>query len=92
MVCYPFIINRMTLFIVGSSYIFLIQALTNASHVIIMAFKIFKEVGLKTAEILQDVIAFTYRHKGLLVGCKYRTLKKRFWTVNVPKFSLKFGL
>ncbi|XP_004295445.1 PREDICTED: primase homolog protein [Fragaria vesca subsp. vesca] len=28
----------------------------------------------------EDVIAFTYRHKGLLVGCKYRTLKKRFWT------------
>ncbi|XP_062016298.1 primase homolog protein-like [Rosa rugosa] len=28
----------------------------------------------------EDVIAFTYRHNGLLVGCKYRTLEKRFWT------------
>ncbi|KAJ4834676.1 hypothetical protein Tsubulata_023434 [Turnera subulata] len=27
----------------------------------------------------QDVIAFTYRHNGVLVGCKYRTLGKRFW-------------
>ncbi|KAL4627895.1 hypothetical protein ACB092_05G199500 [Castanea dentata] len=27
----------------------------------------------------KDVIAFTYRQNGLLVGCKYRTIGKRFW-------------
>ncbi|GKV03916.1 hypothetical protein SLEP1_g16150 [Rubroshorea leprosula] len=27
----------------------------------------------------QDVIAFTYRRNGVLVGCKYRTMNKRFW-------------
>ncbi|KAK2394676.1 primase protein [Trifolium repens] len=27
----------------------------------------------------QNVIAFTYKQKGLIVGCKYRTLEKRFW-------------
>uniref|UniRef100_A0A2N9ITH4 Toprim domain-containing protein n=1 Tax=Fagus sylvatica TaxID=28930 RepID=A0A2N9ITH4_FAGSY len=27
----------------------------------------------------KNVIAFTYRQNGLLVGCKYRTIKKRFW-------------
>ncbi|PON61870.1 Twinkle-like protein [Parasponia andersonii] len=25
------------------------------------------------------IIAFTYRRNGLLVGCKYRTIEKRFW-------------
>ncbi|KAJ9691343.1 hypothetical protein PVL29_013500 [Vitis rotundifolia] len=27
----------------------------------------------------QSVIAFTYRQNGLLVGCKYRSMGKRFW-------------
>ncbi|KAG6642522.1 hypothetical protein CIPAW_09G146400 [Carya illinoinensis] len=27
----------------------------------------------------KNVIAFTYRQNGLLVGCKYRTVGKRFW-------------
>ncbi|GAA0165855.1 DNA helicase [Lithospermum erythrorhizon] len=27
----------------------------------------------------QNVIAFTYRRDGMLVGCKYRSVKKRFW-------------
>lgn len=27
----------------------------------------------------EDVMAFTYRQNGLLVGCKYRTIQKRFW-------------
>ncbi|XP_061357008.1 primase homolog protein-like [Gastrolobium bilobum] len=27
----------------------------------------------------QTVIAFTYKQNGLLVGCKYRTMDKRFW-------------
>jgi len=30
---------------------------------------------------MQNVIAFTYRQNGLLVGCKYRTIEKRFWQV-----------
>ncbi|CAN0911636.1 Primase homolog protein [Linum grandiflorum] len=29
----------------------------------------------------QGAIAFTYRENGLIVGCKYRTLEKRFWLV-----------
>ncbi|XP_006352992.1 primase homolog protein isoform X1 [Solanum tuberosum] len=27
----------------------------------------------------QIIIAFTYRRNGMLIGCKYRTLEKRFW-------------
>ncbi|KAL2603741.1 hypothetical protein AAZV13_09G027400 [Glycine max] len=27
----------------------------------------------------KTVIAFTYKQNGLLVGCKYRTMEKRFW-------------
>ncbi|XP_033511659.1 primase homolog protein isoform X3 [Nicotiana tomentosiformis] len=27
----------------------------------------------------QIIIAFTYRQNGILIGCKYRTLEKRFW-------------
>ncbi|XP_065847296.1 primase homolog protein [Euphorbia lathyris] len=27
----------------------------------------------------KDVIAFTYIHNGMLVGCKYRTMEKKFW-------------
>ncbi|XP_027358403.1 primase homolog protein [Abrus precatorius] len=27
----------------------------------------------------KSVIAFTYKQNGLLVGCKYRTMEKRFW-------------
>ncbi|XP_050223568.1 primase homolog protein [Mercurialis annua] len=27
----------------------------------------------------QDIIAFTYRRNGVLVGCKFRTTEKRFW-------------
>ncbi|KAK6263584.1 hypothetical protein QUC31_011696 [Theobroma cacao] len=27
----------------------------------------------------QAVIAFTYRRNGVIVGCKYRTLEKKFW-------------
>ncbi|KAJ1420863.1 TOPRIM domain [Sesbania bispinosa] len=27
----------------------------------------------------KNVIAFTYKQNGLLVGCKYRTMEKRFW-------------
>ncbi|GAB4852233.1 hypothetical protein Ancab_016425 [Ancistrocladus abbreviatus] len=27
----------------------------------------------------QDVIAFTYRQNGVLVGCKYRSINKKFW-------------
>ncbi|XP_054777888.1 primase homolog protein-like isoform X2 [Prosopis cineraria] len=27
----------------------------------------------------KNVIAFTYKRNGLLVGCKYRTMEKRFW-------------
>ncbi|KAJ7949951.1 Twinkle-like protein, chloroplastic/mitochondrial, partial [Quillaja saponaria] len=27
----------------------------------------------------KSIIAFTYRRNGLLVGCKYRTMEKRFW-------------
>ncbi|XP_034698301.1 primase homolog protein-like isoform X1 [Vitis riparia] len=29
--------------------------------------------------IIMSVIAFTYRQNGLLVGCKYRSMGKRFW-------------
>ncbi|GAV65612.1 Toprim_4 domain-containing protein [Cephalotus follicularis] len=28
---------------------------------------------------VQPVIAFTYRQNGVIVGCKYRTLEKRYW-------------
>ncbi|KAF9667149.1 hypothetical protein SADUNF_Sadunf16G0303100 [Salix dunnii] len=28
---------------------------------------------------LQYIIAFTYRQNGAIVGCKYRTMEKRFW-------------
>ncbi|KAI4297184.1 hypothetical protein L6164_037083 [Bauhinia variegata] len=27
----------------------------------------------------QTIIAFTYKQNGVLVGCKYRTMEKRFW-------------
>ncbi|XP_073156037.1 primase homolog protein isoform X2 [Henckelia pumila] len=27
----------------------------------------------------EKIIAFTYRQNGLLVGCKYRTIEKKFW-------------
>ncbi|KAG8647570.1 primase homolog protein isoform X12 [Manihot esculenta] len=27
----------------------------------------------------QGIIAFTYRQKGVLIGCKYRTIEKNFW-------------
>ncbi|PHT37499.1 hypothetical protein CQW23_21072 [Capsicum baccatum] len=27
----------------------------------------------------QIIMAFTYRRNGMLIGCKYRTLEKRFW-------------
>ncbi|KEH28494.1 nucleic acid-binding protein, putative [Medicago truncatula] len=27
----------------------------------------------------KNVIAFTYKQNGLIVGCKYRTMEKRFW-------------
>jgi len=27
---------------------------------------------------MQNVIAFTYKQNGLIVGCKYRTMEKRF--------------
>ncbi|CAL5184201.1 unnamed protein product [Lathyrus oleraceus] len=30
----------------------------------------------------KNVIAFTYKRNGLLVGCKYRTMEKRFWQGN----------
>lgn len=30
---------------------------------------------------MQNIIAFPYRQNGLLVGCKYRTLEKKFWQV-----------
>jgi hypothetical protein len=32
---------------------------------------------------LQYIIAFTYRQNGAIVGCKYRTMEKRFWQVNM---------
>ncbi|XP_030972804.1 primase homolog protein-like isoform X2 [Quercus lobata] len=39
----------------------------------------------------KNVIAFTYRQNGLLVGCKYRTIEKRFWQVEgeIDKLSLE---
>ncbi|XP_042942960.1 primase homolog protein isoform X3 [Carya illinoinensis] len=39
----------------------------------------------------KNVIAFTYRQNGLLVGCKYRTVGKRFWQVEgeIDKLSLE---
>lgn len=33
----------------------------------------------------QDVIAFTYRRNGELVGCKYRDENKKFWQVVIKK-------
>ncbi|KAK9267108.1 hypothetical protein L1049_009527 [Liquidambar formosana] len=27
----------------------------------------------------QNIMAFTYRQSGVIVGCKYRTIEKRFW-------------
>ena len=38
---------------------------------------------------LQLIIAFTYRQNGLLVGCKYRTIEKRFWQVHLLLVPLK---
>jgi len=29
---------------------------------------------------MQNFIAFTYKQNGLIVGCKYRTMVKRFWS------------
>ncbi|KAL1320666.1 hypothetical protein HN51_065347 [Arachis hypogaea] len=29
----------------------------------------------------KEIIAFTYKQNGLLVGCKFRTMEKRFWQV-----------
>ncbi|KAB1222891.1 hypothetical protein CJ030_MR2G013619 [Morella rubra] len=39
----------------------------------------------------KNVIAFTYRQNGLLVGCKYRTIGKKFWQVEgeIDKLSLE---
>ncbi|XP_027187265.1 primase homolog protein isoform X2 [Cicer arietinum] len=39
----------------------------------------------------KNVIAFTYKQNGLLVGCKYRTIEKRFWQVEgeIDKLSLE---
>ncbi|KAK4254775.1 hypothetical protein QN277_010105 [Acacia crassicarpa] len=39
----------------------------------------------------KNVIAFTYKRNGLLVGCKYRTMEKRFWQVEgeIDKLSLE---
>ncbi|XP_050369847.1 primase homolog protein-like [Argentina anserina] len=39
----------------------------------------------------EDVIAFTYRHNGIIVGCKYRTLDKRFWTERGSK-KILYGI
>ncbi|KAK7329647.1 hypothetical protein VNO77_23819 [Canavalia gladiata] len=41
-----------------------------------------KTLGRNAVRQLSDnktVIAFTYKQNGLLVGCKYRTMEKRFW-------------
>ncbi|CAK7357360.1 unnamed protein product [Dovyalis caffra] len=38
-----------------------------------------------------DIIAFTYRQNGAIVGCKYRTMEKRFWQVEgeIDKLSVE---
>ncbi|CAN4081993.1 unnamed protein product [Withania somnifera] len=39
----------------------------------------------------QIIIAFTYRRNGVLIGCKYRTLEKRFWQEK-GKDTVLYGL
>lgn len=45
--------------------------------------QLFKLIALYFYQIF---IAFPYRRNGMLVGCKYRSIEKKFWQV------LQFGL